>query len=70
MERRVPDPIDRQLLRDSGALYHQVLLSAISHWIDIVNATNITISHRVDNQRASEEAVSIEHTGLSVFVLH
>jgi hypothetical protein len=71
MAQRGLDPIDRQLNRDSDAVYSQVLQSAISHLIDImINTINITISHRNDNQRASEEVVSIEHTGLSVFVLH
>jgi hypothetical protein len=71
MDQRGLDPIDRQLNRRSVAVYSQVLRPAVSHPIDIlINAINITISRRDDNQRASEEIVSIEHTGLSVFVLH
>jgi len=71
MDQRGLDPIDRQLNRNDGAVSFQILQPASSHRIDIlINAINITISHRDDNQRASEEVVSIEHTGLSVFVLH
>jgi hypothetical protein len=70
--------ISAGLIRSIGNLIDTVVLStfrfchpAISHLIDLlINAITITISHHDDNQRAPEEVVSIEHTGLSVFVLH